>query len=119
MERMKRSIPVPELNSVEAKVAVLAFRATIRRIPKGKVATYGDVAAKAGYPGAARQVASVLKTTPGLPWQRVVGAGGQIRLRGELAHEQRLRLEAEGVKFRGLRVDMKRHSMFKAESPGK
>jgi methylated-DNA-protein-cysteine methyltransferase related protein len=42
-----------------------------------------------------------------LPWQRVLGAGGEIKLRGDSAIEQRLRLEAEGVRFRGRRVDMK------------
>jgi methylated-DNA-protein-cysteine methyltransferase-like protein len=41
-----------------------------------------------------------------LPWQRIVGAGGEIKLRGEAAAEQRLRLTMEGVRFRGKRVDM-------------
>jgi methylated-DNA-protein-cysteine methyltransferase related protein len=44
-----------------------------------------------------------------LPWQRVLGAGGQIKLTGDSAVEQRLRLEAEGVRFRGRKVDMKEH----------
>jgi methylated-DNA-protein-cysteine methyltransferase-like protein len=44
-----------------------------------------------------------------LPWQRVLGAGGEIKLRGDSAIEQRFRLEAEGVRFRGRRVDMKAH----------
>ena len=83
--------------------------AAIRRIPRGKVATYGGVARGAGYPGAARQVVGVLRRSFGLPWHRVLGAGGQIKLRGDSALEQRLRLEAEGVTFRGRRVDMKRH----------
>jgi methylated-DNA-protein-cysteine methyltransferase related protein len=83
--------------------------ATIRKIPRGKVSTYGAVARAAGYPGAARQVVGVLRSAFGLPWQRVLGAGGEIKLRGDSAIEQRLRLEAEGVIFRGLRVDMKRH----------
>src|SRR6202007_1092968 len=43
----------------------------------------------------------------GLPWQRVLGAGGAIKLQGDSAVEQRLRLESEGVRFRGRRVDMK------------
>ena len=81
----------------------------IRRIPKGKVSTYGAIARAAGLPGAARQVARVLHRGYGLPWQRVLGAGGEIKLRGDSAIEQRLRLEAEGVRFRGRRVDMKRH----------
>lgn len=83
--------------------------ATIRKIPRGKVSTYGAVARAAGYPGAARRVAWTLHRSFGLPWQRVLGAGGEIKLRGDSAIEQRLRLEAEGVAFRGRRVDMKRH----------
>lgn len=83
--------------------------AAIRKIPRGKVATYGSVARGAGHPGAARQAVGVLRRSVGLPWHRVLGAGGQIKLRGDYAIEQRLRLEAEGVIFRGRRVDMKRH----------
>jgi methylated-DNA-protein-cysteine methyltransferase-like protein len=83
--------------------------AAIRKIPKGKVSTYGGVARAAGYPGAARRVAWTLHRSFGLPWQRVLGAGGEIKLRGDSAIEQRLRLEAEGVVFRGRRVDMKLH----------
>jgi methylated-DNA-protein-cysteine methyltransferase-like protein len=84
-----------------------AFRRVIRSVPKGKVSTYGKVAAAAGYPLYHRAVARMLrKETLGLPWQRIVGAGGEIKLRGEAAAEQRLRLSMEGVKFRGKRVDM-------------
>jgi len=83
--------------------------ATIRKIPRGKVSTYGAIARAAGYPGAARQVVAVLRGSFDLPWQRILGAGGEIKLRGDSAIEQRLRLEAEGVAFRGRRVDMKRH----------
>jgi methylated-DNA-protein-cysteine methyltransferase related protein len=85
------------------------IEATIRRIPRGKVSTYGAVAKAAGFPGAARQVVAALRGAVGLPWQRVLGAGGAIKLRGDYAFEQRFRLEAEGVMFRGRRVDMKRH----------
>ncbi len=81
----------------------------VRRIPKGKVATYGDVAYAAGFPGSARQVAWALHQSRGVPWQRVVGAGGKILLGGEAGFEQRMRLEAEGVRFHGLRIDMKHH----------
>jgi methylated-DNA-protein-cysteine methyltransferase-like protein len=88
-------------------LAVLA--ATIRKIPRGKVASYGQVAAAAGFPRAARQVARALQAYRGLPWHRVLGAGGAIRVRGEDALEQRLRLAMEGVTFRGRRVDMGRH----------
>lgn len=85
------------------------IRAAIRRIPKGKVSTYGAVARAAGLAHGARQVARVLHRSFGLPWQRVLGAGGAIKLCGDSAIEQRLRLEGEGVHFRGRRVDMKAH----------
>jgi methylated-DNA-protein-cysteine methyltransferase-like protein len=91
--------------------------AAIRKIPRGKVSTYGAVASGAGHPGAARQVVGVLRRSFGLPWQRVLGAGGHIKLRGDNAIEQRLRLESEGVTFRGRCVDMKRHEFkFKTRS---
>jgi len=87
----------------------LRIEQTVRAIPRGKVSTYGGVARAAGFPGAARQVAAALRRGFGLPWQRVLGAGGAIKLTGDSAIEQRLRLEAEGVRFRGRRVDMKAH----------
>jgi methylated-DNA-protein-cysteine methyltransferase related protein len=85
------------------------IRAAIRQIPRGKVSTYAAVARAAGFPGAARQVARALHSSVGLPWQRVLGSAGEIRLRGDSALEQRFRLEAEGVRFRGKKVDMKTH----------
>jgi methylated-DNA-protein-cysteine methyltransferase related protein len=85
------------------------IRDTIRKIPKGKVSTYGDVARAAGFPGCARQVVWALQGARGLPWHRVVGAGGKISLTGENGLEQRLRLESEGVAFRGSRVWMEKH----------
>jgi methylated-DNA-protein-cysteine methyltransferase related protein len=88
------------------------IRATIQKIPRGNVSTYGAVARAAGIPGRSRQVARVLHRSFGLPWQRVLGAGGEIKLRGDSGIEQRLRLEAEGVRFRGRRVDMKAHEFL-------
>jgi methylated-DNA-protein-cysteine methyltransferase-like protein len=88
-----------------------AFKRVILSIPKGKVATYGQVAAAAGYPLYHRAVARLLRTVPSgtLPWQRVVGAGGEIKLRFEAAAEQRLRLQMEGITFRGRKVDLAAH----------
>lgn len=88
-----------------------AFRRVIASIPKGKVATYGQVAAAAGYPLYHRAVARLLRTDPldRLPWQRVVGAGGEIKLPLEAGAEQRLRLRMEGVTFRGKRVNLAAH----------
>src|SRR5438874_10825410 len=83
--------------------------AAIRQIPRGMVSTYGEVARAAGLPRGARQTAAALRTASGLPWHRVLGAGGEIKTRGHSAFEQRFRLEAEGVRFRGCRVDMQRH----------
>jgi methylated-DNA-protein-cysteine methyltransferase-like protein len=87
----------------------------VRRIPYGKVATYGDVAYVAGFPGSARQVAWALHKSSGLPWHRVVGAAGRIMLPGEAGFEQRMRLHMEGVEFAGLRVrmDVHRHTWFR------
>ena len=85
------------------------IRETIRQIPKGKVASYGDVAKASGFPGRARQVVWALQKAQGLPWHRVVGAGGRILLPGEQGLEQRLRLETEGVTFRSGRVWLEQH----------
>jgi len=81
----------------------------IRALPAGKVSSYGAIAKAAGWPGAARQVVRILRQVPGLPWHRVLGAGGAIRLSGENAGEQKFRLKMEGVSFRGARVNMKLH----------
>lgn len=83
------------------------IRKTVRRIPRGRVSTYGAVASAAGFPGRARQVVWALRGAgPGLPWHRVIGAGGRILLPGESGLEQRLRLRQEGVPFSGDRVDL-------------
>lgn len=112
---MKRLPVPPEIKrrierSKRTKDQEAAFRRVIRQIPKGKVATYGQVAAAAGYPLYHRQVAQLLRAGGhGLPWQRVLGSGGEIKLRGHMALDQRLRLEMEGVRFRGRKVDMAAH----------
>lgn len=102
----KRSAKKPPDQSSKMRMRI---ESAIRSIPQGKVSTYGAVARAAGLPGAARLVARVLNRGFGLPWQRVLGAGGEIKLRGDSAIEQRLRLESEGVRFRGRKVDMKAH----------
>lgn len=78
--------------------------AVVRRIPRGRVCTYGWVAELAGSPGAARQVGYAMHALPehtAVPWHRVINAAGRVSLRrgggGDL--EQRFRLEAEGVVF--------------------
>jgi methylated-DNA-protein-cysteine methyltransferase-like protein len=78
--------------------------AVVRRIPRGRVATYGQVAELAGLPGHARQVGyalHALRAGTTVPWHRVVNASGGVSLRSEAGPEleQRLLLEAEGVGF--------------------
>jgi methylated-DNA-protein-cysteine methyltransferase related protein len=87
--------------------------AAVKRIPRGRVSTYGGVADLAGLPGRARLVGKVLSQMPSstrLPWHRVVNAGGRISFPvGTDAHGlQRRRLEAEGVVFTGARIDLRR-----------
>lgn len=82
-----------------------AIQEVVLGIPRGRVATYGQVARAAGYPGAARQVVWALRAAPrGLPWHRVLGAGGRILLSGAEGVEQTLRLRHEGVSVRQGRV---------------
>ena len=82
------------------------IQSLIRSIPRGKVSSYGAVAQAAGFPGAARQVVWALRGAQGLPWHRVVAAGGRIALPGEAGFDQRMRLESEEVPFSGSRVRM-------------
>jgi len=96
----------PKNNNYDRRTRVVAC---IRALPRGTVSSYGAIAKAAGWPNAARQVVRILQQTRGLPWHRVVGSGGAIKLGGENAAEQRFRLRMEGVGFRGMRVDMKRH----------
>ena len=87
-----------------------AIRRVIQSIPPGTVSTYAKVAAAAGYPGYHRQVVQLLRREgDGMPWHRVLGAGGEIRTRGPAAETQRHLLELEGVEFRGNRVNMDLH----------
>ena len=87
----------------------------IRALPAGTVSSYGAIAKAAGWPGAARQVVRILQQVQGLPWHRVLGSGGAIKLAGENAAEQRFRLRMEGITFRGARVDMKAHEFHFAK----
>ncbi|MCU1331197.1 MAG: Methylated-DNA-(protein)-cysteine S-methyltransferase binding protein [Candidatus Angelobacter sp.] len=83
-----------------------SIRATIMTIPRGHVSSYGAVARAAGIPRGARMVVRTLGQSHGLPWHRVVAAGGRIAIPGEGGLDQRFRLEMEGVKFSGKKVRM-------------
>lgn len=89
-----------------AKPLSSAIAEMIRKVPRGRVSTYGAIAKAAGFPRCSRQVARVLREVSGLPWQRIVGSGGRISLPREAGLEQRFLLELEGVRFKGRRVDL-------------
>jgi len=78
----------------------------VRRIPPGRVATYGDIARFAGFPGAARAVGNVMRTAkrPDVPYHRVVAAGGRLGGYGGREALKRALLIAEGVTVVGMRV---------------
>jgi methylated-DNA-protein-cysteine methyltransferase related protein len=105
--RAKRAPAMPTQSVPEMVLAA------VRRIPRGKVCTYGNVAEVAGLPRRARLVGTVLRQTSarGLPWYRVINAGGRISFpTGSDAYaRQRHKLEAEGVVFAGGRVDLRRY----------
>jgi len=89
--------------------------AVVRRVPRGRVSTYGQIARLARLPGHARQVGYAMHALPsgtGVPWQRIVNAKGEISRRSHAGGEltQRILLEREGVRFnaRG-RIDLARY----------
>jgi methylated-DNA-protein-cysteine methyltransferase related protein len=83
---------------------VEAVKKVIRDLNRGEVASYGEVARRAGYPRAARAVGNVLASGHGLPWWRVIRANGDLAA----GDEQARRLRREGVRIQDGRV--KRHS---------
>ena len=95
--------------------------AVVRRVPRGRVATYGQVARLAGLPNGARQAGyalHALRPHTAVPWHRVLNAAGRISL-GDLAGSvtQRLLLEREGIRFDASgRVDLERYQ-WKAGAP--
>jgi methylated-DNA-protein-cysteine methyltransferase-like protein len=84
----------------------------VGRIPRGRVVTYGEIAARLGRPRAARRVGQALRVCPPhLPWHRVVNAQGGISPRAPMSGmlTQRIRLEQEGVTLRGGRVCLRQY----------
>ena len=84
----------------------------VARIPRGRVVTYGQIAALLGYPRSARAVGRAMKHAPGhLPWHRVVNAQGGISRRANVGGmlTQRVLLEQEGVVARRGRIRLREH----------
>ena len=88
----------------------MSFRAAVlklvKKIPRGRVATYGQLATLLGRPRSARAVGQALRRADGVPWHRVVNAQGAISRRSRMSGmmTQRIRLEQEGIVFRRGRV---------------
>jgi methylated-DNA-protein-cysteine methyltransferase-like protein len=87
---------------------VKSVASVIRDLERGEVVSYGEVARRSGYPGAARAVGNVLANSVGLPWWRVVRANGELAVRKD--GDQRRRLRREGVLFEGDRVSFARRT---------
>ncbi len=85
--------------------------AVVRRVPRGRVVTYGQVARALGMPRGARTIGWAMRACPpNVPWHRVVNARGEISLRPTTGfHEQSARLRAEGVHLRAGRIDLDRY----------
>jgi len=87
--------------------------AFVRRIPRGRVITYGGMAKAIRLRGGARAAGHAMAASPsgkGVPWHRVVGHGGKLLIREPYASLQRKLLESEGVQMTEFRVDMKKHA---------
>jgi methylated-DNA-protein-cysteine methyltransferase-like protein len=90
----------------------------VKKIPRGRVVTYGEVAKKLRLPGGARVAGYAMAACPsgrGIPWHRVVGAGGRLLIREPYASLQRRLLETEGVSIEGRRIDMCRYAWSAAK----
>ena len=84
----------------------------VKRIPRGRVLTYGVLAEVLGLPGGARSAGRAMAATPlgkGVPWHRVVGEHGKILIREPYGSLQRKLLESEGIRIVESRVDLNRH----------
>lgn len=93
----------------------------VKKIPRGRVATYGDVAKALRLPGGARVVGYAMASCPAdqaIPWHRVVGAGGRLLISEPHASLQRRLLSSEGVSIEGRTIDMNRfrHRFMKPKS---
>ena len=117
---MTSSVSLPPRPRSELRARIYEV---VARIPRGRVATYGQVAALAGAPRHARQVGYALHDLPQgttVPWHRVINARGEVSPRSEPGWDgfQRQLLEAEDVEFRGGRVDLRRYRWEPPGGPG-
>jgi methylated-DNA-protein-cysteine methyltransferase related protein len=91
----------------------------IKKIPRGRVTTYGEIARALRLSGGARAVGYAMAATPrgqGIPWHRVIGAGGRLLIPEPHGSMQRKLLETEGVVIEGARVDLERYGWSPAKA---
>ncbi len=103
------SPPLPGRRHARLSPVTLGIWNSARRIPRGRVSTYGAIADLAGFAGQGRLAGYALHNLPAgtdVPWQRVINAAGGISLRGRTGELQRRLLEEEGVIFRGKKTDL-------------
>ncbi|EDY86157.1 mgmt family protein [gamma proteobacterium HTCC5015] len=89
-----------------------AIQAVVKEVPVGRVATYGQIARLAGYPGRSRSVSPAMGAAPksmGLPWWRIINAQGKSSIRGEGVRRQLDLLAEEGVESLHGRIDLSRY----------
>ena len=92
----------------------------VKRIPRGRVMTYGQVARTLRLRGGARAAGHAMAACPGgkgIPWHRVVGADGRLLVREPYAQLQRRLLESEGIKLAEARVDLRLHGWSPVSRP--
>ena len=100
------------MEGVRTKVSWEPVYRFVKQIPRGRVLSYGAVAKAIGLRGGARTAGHAMAACPsgrGIPWHRVLGAGGKLLIREPYASLQRKLLESEGVEMTERRVNMKRH----------
>jgi methylated-DNA-protein-cysteine methyltransferase-like protein len=93
-----------------------------KKIPRGRVTTYGDMARKLRLRGGARAIGYAMAACPrgkGIPWHRVVGAGGRLLIPEPHGSLQRRLLETEGVRVEFARIDMNRYAWKTSAKPRK
>src|SRR5437016_3990835 len=102
----------PKQQNNDRKKTWAPVYAFVKRIPRGRVITYGGLAKALRLRGGARSAGRAMAASPsgkGVPWHRVVGYGGKLLIREPYASLQRKLLESEGVTLRESRVDIKKH----------
>jgi methylated-DNA-protein-cysteine methyltransferase-like protein len=121
MPRGKRPSVIATTIEYRRRTSYEIIWSTVRLIPKGKVATYGEVAEQSGLPGHARLVGYALHALPedsDVPWHRVVNARGTISLPPSRASasKQRMLLKREGVQVHNGKMDLKRFGWLRTRS---